>query len=203
VRSACARWQRGRMIKKEKVKQVLFLDMDGVLNSAAFFLGRKKPKVPMGNRTPMQQFKYDLCPTLVGLLNYVLNSAPDVRIVISSAWGHYYSIPQFRAGLKSKGLSKENAEKIIGITPRKMSSMRCNEVVWWIQDHKEETGVDIKEWLTIDDHVIFPLKSQDSHYGKYKDQEIQTNSEMGLTMTEVRKILTYFNPKFKVPEVLL
>jgi hypothetical protein len=188
-------------MKNKGEKKILFLDFDGVLNSIAYFL--TTPKTVDMFLEVKQTFKSNLDPHNVKIINYILEQVPELEIIISSSWGAVYRLPEIRKGLKYAGLKKEFAKRIIDITPRKMSSYRCNEVKWAIDDLKEE-GWKCEKWLTLDDTHIFPdhLGKEDV-YGQYVDREIRTNKMTGVQIGDAWQIIKYFRPDFKYPEVLI
>lgn len=192
------------MARKKKIKgekKILFLDYDGVLNSVAFFLSTDKTAdMFLDVRTT---FRIGMDLHNVKILNYILKELPDLEIIISSSWGHTYPLKDQRSGLVYAGLKKEYRKRIIGITPRKMSSRRCHEVLWAVRD-LEEDGWICEKWLTLDDRGIFPeSKDPEDHFGKHVVREIKTSPLYGLTIMEAWRIIKYFNPDFKEPNVYL
>jgi len=187
-------------LKSRGEKKILFLDFDGVLNSIAYFLST--PKTVDMFLDVKTTFKGNLDPHNVKIINYILEQVPELEIIISSSWGHMYRLPEIRKGLKYAGLKKEHAKRIISITPRKMSSLRCNEVVWAVRDLQEE-GWTCEEWLTLDDTSIFPDYGPEDFYGKYINREIKTSKMTGVQIGDAWQIIKYFKPNFKYPEVLI
>ena len=191
------------MKKTKKVKGekfILFLDFDGVLNSVAHFL--TTPNTVDMFLDVKQTFKSNLDPHNVKLINYILEQVPELEIIISSSWGHGYRLPDIKKGLKFAGLKKEHAKRIIAITPRKMSSHRCNEVVWAIRDLQDD-GWKCEKWLTLDDHSIFPDYGPEDSYGQFVPREIKTSPLTGLVIGEAWQIIKYFKPDFKYPNVCI
>ena len=188
------------MKKNKGEKKILFLDFDGVLNSVAYFLTTEKT-VDMFLDVK-QTFKGNLDPHNVKIINYILEQVPDLEIIISSSWGSMYKLPEIRMGLKYAGLKKEHTKRIISITPRKMSSYRCNEVVWAVEQLQDK-GWTLDKWLTLDDTSIFPTYNPDDYYGKYADREIKTSKLYGVTIGDAWQIIKYFKPEFKYPEVCI
>ncbi len=195
--------------------QVLFLDFDGVLNSKQHFMMIKNDKVAYHEDKEFNDYLVMKQQTNINnmwVLGFILKSLPDLKIVISSAWGKFYGLDQFKRLFKHYKL---DPERLIGITPRKMSSYRCNEIHWWLSSVNEpdehlcpkETGatecdtckvndarvhVDI-QWIALDDHEIFALDEPD-----IKNQHL-TDSWVGVTMNDAFKIIKHFNPKFIAP----
>lgn len=191
----------GRKKKVKGEKFILFLDFDGVLNSIAYFLTTAKT-VDMFLDVK-QTFKCNLDPHNVKIINYILEQIPELQIIISSSWGQMYRLPDIRKGLKYAGLKKEHAKRIISITPRKMSSYRCNEVHWAVMDLHEE-GWACTKWLTLDDTRIFPdHKDPKDHFGKDAHREVTTSKFTGVQIGDAWRIIKYFKPEFKYPEIYI
>lgn len=189
------------MKKNRGEKKILFLDFDGVLNNVGFFLSPdfKGAGMLLGVK---ETFKNHMDIHNVRLLNYILKEVPELEIIISSSWGMAYRLPEIRKGLKYAGLKKEYAKRVIGITPRKMSSYRCNEVVWAVRDLIEE-GWKCEKWLTLDDHHIFPDTARAGKGDIFDEshREIRTSKLHGLTIGDAWQIIRYFKPDFVYPEV--
>lgn len=112
--------------------RVLFLELDGVANSTAFFqASRHEPD--MRN---WRSFLSHLDPTALRRLN-----ALDAKIVISSTWRLMLKLPKLRWLLENAGLKLE----IIGITAEMFKPggghvERGIEIAHWLQQHPEVTG---------------------------------------------------------------
>ena len=196
--------------------QVLFLDFDGVLNSKQHFLMTKNDKLRGADTlevADLLRMKHDTNKNNMWVLGYIMEKLPDLKIVISSAWGLHYSLEQFQEFFK---VWKLDGSRVIGITPRKMSSYRCNEINWWLQEQNENEEhdcpkeekpeddcatceknakreyVDIK-WAALDDHEIFRLDEPE-----VKNQFL-TDSWVGVTMNDAFKIIRHFKPDFREP----
>lgn len=119
--------------------KVLFLDIDG-------------PMIPRrAYRLPGQTLRVTLFdPVAVSLLLDVLNRS-KAKLVISSTWGSWYSKDDFIKQLEKNGISASYLHED-WVTPRKFSSLRCNEIQWWLNKHKEVTHYAILD----DEHVPLP-----------------------------------------------
>ncbi len=195
--------------------QVLFLDFDGVLNSKQHFMMTKHDELP-GTEDPeyadFLMMKHQTNVNNMWVLGYILKNLPELKIVISSAWGLHYNLEQFKRLFK---FYKLDPERLIGITPRKISSYRCNEIHWWLeeQNQKEEHDCPLEtssgpcdkceafdkrvpiniQWIALDDHEIFRLDEPD-----IANQHL-TDSWVGVTMNDAFKIIKHFDPKYREP----
>lgn len=175
-----------------KEKNILFLDFDGVLNNYGLFVTRDKSKSE-------DLFDRDIDRSNLRVLNYILDNTPGMEIIVSSTWGMYFNIEEIKEGLVRVGMKPEHANRFIGVTPKKMSSNRCHEVLWAVEDLEEE-GYKVGKWLTLDDHSIFP---DSEPFSQYQEREVTTNQVTGLTVTDAWKIIRYFNLNFKRPTMFL
>ena len=176
----------------QMINKILFLDIDGVLNSRQLFL-MKDEKEPDGANTPFEAdlnfMQSHIDPHNVWNLKYILDQVPDLYVVFSSSWRDAFTMPQFHTILFGHNL---NPNRFIGKTPRKLSSSRANEIHMWLQDNSFSG-----KWCTLDDHPIFDLENPE------KCLEIQTDPWLGLTVLDAIKVIKYFKPEFKEPVIHL
>lgn len=173
--------------------QVLFLDFDGVLNSKQHFMMIKDQKVAYHEDKEFSDYlvmKQQTNANNMWVLGYILKQLPDLKIVISSAWGLHYKLDQFKRLFKYYKLDET---RLIDITPRKLSSYRCNEIHWWLELAVEKFSPDSMRWIALDDHEIFRLDEDD-----IKNQHL-TDAWVGVTMNDAFKIIQHFKPDFKAP----
>ena len=171
---------------------ILFLDVDGVLNSNQNFLATKDIKVYPAdtlNDADLFAMKRDTNSNNMWVLDYILDKVPDLKIVISSSWRNHYDIESFKELFKIYGL---DGNRIIDKTPIRLSSERVHEIHMWLDDNK-----DVKKWAALDDHVIFNLEDPD------KANEFLTDSWVGLTMHDAFDVIKHFNPEFKEPVIMI
>lgn len=172
--------------------QVLFLDFDGVLNSKQHFMMTKHDDMQTAEDKDLADFfmmKHQTNVNNMWVLGYILKQLPDLKIVISSAWGRFYTLDQFKRLFTHYKLDET---RLIGITPRKMSSNRCNEIHWWLEENPPAAGETAK-WIALDDHEIFDVNEYDM-----VNQHL-TDSWVGVTMNDAFKIIKHFKPSFKEP----
>ena len=157
--------------------KIIFLDIDGVLNSTGSYLYYMRNEK---NETE------SLCPIAVSNLNYIMEkTSTDVFIVISSCWRHFYNIELLRKIFKKQGFLFE--EHIIDYTPTNMdrNDVRGEEIQRWLDGHK-----DVEKYAIIDDTDDM-LESQMKNFFK-------TNPQDGLVYSVTRDIIMHFNKDAKV-----
>ena len=135
--------------------KVVFLDIDGVLNKTTF--GEDLYHDTFGDADlPLHMDCVDNLKTL-------LESDPDIKIVWSTDWRHYddayfdrWKNP--RLWLESQDWMKG---RVIGKTPKKMSSEHFHDIKWWLDAHKDvkkyvilEDSYFPEEWFGLEKHLV-------------------------------------------------
>jgi hypothetical protein len=119
--------------------KVIFLDFDGVLNSAASF--------HMELRVPREQRKCPvnetLCRVCCSNLQFVIDQTPGVKIVLSTTWRELFDMDWLRAKLLEYGV---DGTLVIDRTPSSFRS-RGHEIEEWLMDHPE-----VHDFVIIDDN---------------------------------------------------
>jgi len=148
--------------------KVIFLDFDGVLNSAASFLVedkiRKKHK-----RKKMCKVQETLCHVCTSNFQYLLDKVPDAKIVISSTWREIYELDWLKDKLAEYGI---DSSRVIDITPSSFSGPRGREIFMWLEEHKE-----VDKFVILDDHHI--------GYGYTEENIVKTTWLAGLNLHHV------------------
>lgn len=147
--------------------RVLFLDIDGVLNSATWFA---KMQADALSRRPISHM---IDPDCVARLNQILD-ASGAEVVISSSWRIVHSLGEINAALKEKGFTG----KIIGKTPTNGGS-RGAEIQQWLTAH----GRTAEDLVILDD---------DSDMGHLAPRHVCTSWGVGLTDADVGRTLALF-----------
>jgi hypothetical protein len=148
-------------MRKKHYKKIVFLDIDGVLNSVASVIYHHGKKD--ANKL--------LCPIAVSNLKYLLKKNPDARICISSTWRKVLGIYGTTVVLKKHGIPKG---KIIGCTPITFSSRnRAGEILEWLEDH------DVEKFVILDDNSYYF-----NDFPNLKEAFIRTNRATGFTMVD-------------------
>lgn len=152
----------------EKIK-VLFLDIDGVLNSDYFYnKQRENPKEWEEVPYPLTEFD----PDCIKRLNQIVEET-NVKIVVSSDW-------RFTEGLEQILFAVGLQHPIFDTTPYYFSK-RDKEINIWLRNHN------VEQYIILDDNDFFN-KEQHKHF-------IKTNYSEGLTEEKTKKIINYFKNK--------
>lgn len=140
--------------------KVLFLDIDGVLNSTKTFYAFN------GFPADFKEIgKFDWAA--ISLLQRMCKVDPTLRIVLSSSW---------RLSSTAEEAAKALGLPIIDVTPGDDTEKRGVEIQQWLDAHPK-----VKIYAILDDNN-WMLPHQQGHF-------VKTNEEDGLTFKDVRKLL--------------
>lgn len=156
--------------------KVIFLDIDGVLNSQQFFI--KLNQIYSGTGVyPAPEDKLD--PELILRLNRLVMES-GAKIVVSSSWriGYHRNLAGLRELFRKRGIVGD----VLGIT---------------VIDGRIR-GLQIREWLETWQRVTEPVESfvildDDSDMGPVLDRLVKTSNETGLTDGDVERALKMLN----------
>jgi hypothetical protein len=164
---------------------VLFLDIDGVLNSSNWFKmayemrksSRKRYEKQLVADYENARWDLDIGPEFVNHLKRIMTKVPELNIVVSSTWRLHYSLDDLKKRLSE--LLGISPDRIVGKTPRLF----------------EHRGQEIQKWL--DDRVVekFAILDDDSDMDHLMDHLFQTRNEDGLTREIADQVIEYFNGK--------
>lgn len=148
---------------------IIFLDIDGVLNSPGYYLSRNQQPFPFSiDRSD------DIDPVPCKLLNdFCLEH--DIKIVLSSTWRRDHNEKQIMKVFRKRGLNVE----VVGLTPV-LYKQRGDE----INEFLRTTTLKIDKYAILDDDGDF-----------YSDQPlVQTHWDSGLTEKHIKKLEQIFAP---------
>lgn len=146
--------------------KVLFLDIDGVINSeqsAVFWNREGKDNGGLSRRDP------DFCPIACSNLLSIFEDCPDVKIVVSSTWRLGETIESLEELLFTKvGIPRGT---VVGITPA-FRGDRGLEIADWLKRHPEVT-----KFAIVDDdadmaHLMPHLKHTSWRHGLLRQDAI-------------------------------
>jgi len=123
---------------------VLFLDVDGVLNTRTY-LYEQKLKLDMPDALPAPPFShridFEMDPARVAVLNRIFDAVPNLQLVYSTFWRGIDKVGEagITRALDSHGF--RYTERCIGITPtRKTEDGRPQEIANWFVDNPTFSG---------------------------------------------------------------
>lgn len=153
--------------------KVLFLDIDGVLNSLESTMMAGPRKRLVGDHVD---------PMLIRRLNKICEEVPDLKIVISSSWRKIYSIEEILEVFLKAGFNVKT--EIIDRTPGHVEGTdgkRGHEIEAWYKAHPEVTN-----YVILDDDSDM-LRNQRRHF-------VNTSWVCGLTFADVYRCVKILNP---------
>lgn len=152
--------------------KVLFLDIDGVLNSHIWFAMREAPST---YQSMFERSKWDLDPRAVALVKDFVQRN-NLKVVISSTWRRLYNESQLKALFKEHDWNIP----IIGVTPTSRSGIRGDEIQTWIDNwNQEHPSNPVENYIIFDDDSDFK-QDQLPHF-------VQTQFTSGLTRLHVQR----------------
>lgn len=162
--------------------KIIFLDIDGVLNSVDFAERNYK-------ETGKGLFMYDfLDPFAVDSMKKFLDKHPDIRLVISSSW-RYGDVHETVDFFRSNGMSPL-ADYVIGDTPRSYSGERGKEIQWFMEHIGTDVMGDfiIDNDIKVDRYVIVDDEDFDMLDFQKENHLVKIDSLHGITNNDYDKI---------------
>lgn len=150
--------------------KILFLDIDGVLNSVAFTKTIVRRSLIADPAT--------IDPQAVALLQNFLNQYSDLKIVISSTWRKAHTLSELKNILLHSGL---NSDLIIEYTPVVHNAPRGAEIKQWLQTQNFKSNFPVTGIAILDD---------DTDMAELSPFLVQTNVEVGLQPADLPKVAT-------------
>lgn len=165
--------------------KIIFLDIDGVLNSTTYFMSNKDELKKKTDYKP----SYDLDPNAINLLNNLI-AETGAKVVVSSTWRSGKEKEELQSILEEKGFKGEVIDK----TPYGCyMCVRGNEIYRWLCDNEKIIGKRVSDY---DEYVILDDDSDMLYW--QRNNFILVDGWVGLTPNicyRARKILnkTYDN----------
>ena len=163
--------------------KVIFLDIDGVLNTEVFITAIHelfKGKNP--HQKMMDKFGHKFDPLALRFLNYIIEKT-GAKIVISSSW-RLSGLKRMQEMWKARNLCGE----VIDITPCLMSKSKLPF------DERFERGTEIKMWLDenpVESYVI--IDDDNDMLPEQQDNFVMTNQFYGITLQDAEKAIKILN----------
>ena len=158
------------------MRRVVFLDIDGVLNSN-FWNENHQREIRDG--TLIDESKVKLLCKLVRDI--------DAQIILHSGWKYWFDSdlrPLRREAENLRALLEKERLTIAGVTPdhatdeikksKKFSLVKAGEILAWLGQHK-----DVDSWVVLDD--------LDLHSAEMEMHQVKTDQRIGLTIEDVEK----------------
>ena len=158
------------------MKKVIFLDIDGVLNSD-FWNDTHQKELSDGTLIDVEK---------VGLLGMLVRNT-GAGIILHSGWRFWFDDemkPLCKEAQRLNDMLNAEGISLLGKTPdysteeirktKKFSLVKAEEIMSWLKQHSE-----VEQWVVLDD--------LDLHSEIIAKHQIRTDSSMGLTVEETEK----------------
>lgn len=171
------------------MSRVLFLDIDGVLNSNFWNASHQKE---ISDGTLIDEGKIKILASLV--------KRTGAKIILHSGWRFWFDSDLRPLRTEAERLVELFANEgltIAGVTPdltteeirktKKFSLVKADEILMWLKTHE-----DVTEWVVLDD--------LDLHNCEVEQHQVKTNYTVGLTVedTEIALMLYRMNDIYKL-----
>ena len=156
--------------------KVIFLDIDGVLNSNFWNESHQRE---ISDGTLVDEEKIKMLASLV--------KRTDAKIVLHSGWRFWFDDELKPLGTEAEKLVEMLAKEdlfIDGVTPdltteeirrtKKFSLVKADEILLWLKLHNDITG-----WVVLDD--------LDLHSVQIEQHQVKTDPTIGLTFEDIEK----------------
>jgi hypothetical protein len=161
----------------EAAVKVLFLDVDGVLNSSDFF-HRVRNTITKDRHVATEHID----PEAVGRLSKIVD-ATGVKIVVSSVWRYSYRPAEIQKILGHHGFNG----LVIGATPRSTKSKaRGQEIDAWLSESGLARKDPVERFVILDD---------DADMEPHMDRLVNTSWQSGLQDAQVKQAIKMLGRK--------
>lgn len=167
------------------LNRLLFLDIDGVLNSYQHTL--IKPHLVGEVRKPEDAIN----ETCLGLLKYVVNETKS-KIVVTSTWRKEYSQDELCSIFKNVGWDIP----LIGYTCSTDKNFRGEEVARFLDMYVQDN--DLEAYVIVDDSSDYYLGEGLNMDFRFNQPLVRTDPRIGFSYKEVLGVLHYLMPEHSV-----
>jgi hypothetical protein len=177
------------------IKQpILFLDVDGVLNSQNWFMsaeGKERYFVDDHRETHID-------PCAIIFLNIIVRET-DCAIVLSSTWRRGHSLGSTLRCFKRKGLRANGWNAFIGITPIMERQFPGSSIL-----QAPTRGAEIQAWLNANGNperngTAICILDDESDMDHLKPFLVRTDIKEGLTLTKTKEVIAKLTNPERVP----
>lgn len=162
---------------------IIFLDIDGVLNSHGSAIFWNRHGKSNGGFSRHNDAERAWCPISCSNLLFLLEERPDIRIVVSSTWRQGETIASMADILWE--CAKIPKEKVIGLTPVFHDNPRGNEINAWLNKYGREK---VRRFVILDD---------DTDMANLKNFLVKTDAMDGLTQSKIFETFDRFDFPWK------
>lgn len=127
--------------------KVIFLDIDGVLNSDIWY------KKQAAQKKASMNLNDHLDKEAIRLLNKIITQT-NANVVLSSTWRKHYALEEIQAIFDNKGFLGHIIAKTPDLVGMNEYFTRGNEILKWCKENEALLGkkyVDFKEYVILDD----------------------------------------------------
>jgi hypothetical protein len=178
--------------------KIIFLDVDGVLNSNAYFL-QLATKVARGidDESSLQQYASGMLdPEAIQELNRIIEASGAI-VVISSTWRHAHPATHISRMLRFRGFKGS----IIGSTPELPPGVKTPAFEKFLEENPDHwtgnvncRGNEIQAWLDAVPSVqSFVILDDSSDMAHLELRLVRTSLEIGLTAIEADRAIEILN----------
>ena len=167
--------------------KILFLDIDGVLNISrygedVYSEGDKQHKDLVKPCVPIVTSCYEA-------LKSIADNVPELKVIWSTDWRMHDDEEWYGWKNPLKWLEANCSflnGKIVGKTPKKMSSDRPEEIAMWLSDNEREKTYDILGYAILDDYAPHAMYWFGKHF-------FRTWFDTGLTSNLAKSVIECLN----------
>lgn len=161
------------------MKPIIFLDIDGVLNSTRWLLHINRSSEPYP--------RVHIDPVAVAVLDEIAREAGDAEVVISSSWRKLHPFEYMCDALQRNGLEA----KIVGVTPDFFALRHERDNKPYVR------GDEIQAWLdqNFANNRQFVIFDDDSDMGHLLPRLIRTSGDDGLFWAHIAPALRLLGVK--------
>ena len=185
-----------------KIEKIIFLDIDGVLNTSRSKLLNENQKInniyiEKGIHAAIAEgYLFSFDPLGVNLINKICEET-NSKIVISSSWRRLIKHDKLLSHLISQGIKSEYLHEKEPICSFRFSSEKIHDILEWIYSFKEDYPNKELSYLIFDDDRIDYLNTFDN----INQYQILIDSNDGINYSNYLSSILFFNNTYKNKDV--
>ncbi|HEY5268056.1 MAG TPA: HAD domain-containing protein [Candidatus Saccharimonadales bacterium] len=162
-----------------KSLRLCFLDIDGVVNSDAWFDSSKLDASILGlsdGEFMLCALEHHIDPAAIRLVNELITDS-GATVILSSSWRHSFTIKSFNEFMQGKGGA---TFAVMDFTPKRILNEKLGRggQIQAYLDFCKNTGVNVESFVIIDDV---------NEMGNLEKFLVLTDSKIGITKADVAK----------------